>query len=539
MTTLGGPCRFSGENHHRLTWLLALVPALLAVQSAVAQIPARLDPTRSATRMPESVSQNPLSAAGQSNTDSGQCRVHVIANEVIVSDHEREEVGYHVQPPGIIPAPGQWPYFAWSDTPLGVVRARDGSGYLFFGSDGGCHENCGDQNTWRWGSVTVSHGTFNHPLGEPLGDPNPPVYEYAFPASDNLPTDINYAGGGPVYRVPDGEPGAGSLLLVYHIERNANPFWSWTGMAKSTDEGLTWQDLGLILSVPQPYNPTGASGVGENPLVPYTDPTTGQKYFYIFFPHHCWTATAQCSDFTFISVARVPYEELLTTAAAGNRVSKLFKKYYNGTWDQPGLGGLASETFPNVTGETDGDFQIVWSTYRNRFIAMVDNSQYIAYGESVDGTYWPAMQVLYKEPNLMGTIGYANAVGLGEDPAVLGSTFYSYYTDEPVPYNPWQPATVNRLTITTAASVTSIQPNVATADAPAFSLLVFGEHFGKDSTVMWNGSPRATAFISPTQLTAQILASDIAVAGAAHVDVSNPAPCGGLSNAEPFTIYAP
>jgi len=539
MTALGGPRRFSGENHHCLAWLLALVPALLAVQSAVAQIPARLDPLRSATRLSDSVSKNSLSAAGESNSDSAQCQVHVIANEVIVSDHEREEVGYHVQPPGIIPEPGQWPYFAWSDTSLGVIRARDGSGYLFFGSDGGCHENCDDQNTWRWGSVTVSHGTLDHPLGKPLGDPNPPVYEFAFPVSDNLPPDIDYAGGGPVYRVPDAEPGAGTLLLVYHIERNANPLWSWTGIAKSTDDGLTWQDLGLILSVPHAYNPTGASDVGENPLVPYTDPTTQQKYFYIFFPQHCWTATAECSDFTFISVARAPYEELLTTASMGSSVSKLFNKYYNGKWDQPGLGGRASETFPNVTGESDGDFQIVWSAYRNRFIAMVDNSQYIAYGESVDGLYWPAMQVLYKEPNLLATIGYANAVGSGEDPAVLGDTFYSYYTDSPVPYNPWQPATVNRLTITTAAHVTSIQPNVATAGAPAFSLLVFGKHFVKASTVMWNGSPRATVYVSPAQLTAQILASDITAAGEAHVDVSNPAPCGGLSNAEPFTIYAP
>jgi len=279
--------------------------------------------------------------------------------------------------------------------------------------------------------------------------------------------------------------------------------------------------------------------VGENPLVPYADPSTGQKYFYIFLTHHCWTANAECSDFTFISVARAPYEEVLTTAAMGGSASKLFKKYYNGNWNQPGLGGLASETFPNVTGETDGDFQIVWSAYRNRFIAMVDNAQFIAYGESVDGTYWPAMQVLYKEPNLQGTIGYANAIGLGEYPGILGDTFYSYYTESPVPYNPWQPATVNRLTVTTAASVTSIQPNVATAGALGLSLLVFGEHFVKDSTVTWNGSTRATTYQSSTQLTAQISASDIAAAGAAHVEVSNPAPCGGVSNGEPFNIYAP
>lgn len=149
------------------------------------------------------------------------------------------------------------------------------------------------------------------------------------------------------------------------------------------------------------------------------------------------------------------YEELLTTAAMGDSVSKLFHKYYNGKWNQPGIGGLASETFPGVTGETDGDFQIVWSRYRHRFIAMVDNAQTIAYGESIDGTYWPPMQVLFNEANPQATIGYANAVGLGEDPAVLGKTFYSYYTDFPVPDSPWQPASLRRLTITAPASCTA------------------------------------------------------------------------------------
>jgi hypothetical protein len=300
---------------------------------------------------------------------------------------------------------------------------------------------------------------------------------------------------------------------------------------------VTWQDLGLILSVPHPYNPTGASDVGENPLVPYTDPVSMQKYFYIFFPQHCWTSTAQCSDFTFISVARAPYEALLTAASAGRSVSDLFRKYYNGQWNEPGLGGLASETFPGVTGETDGDFQIVWSAYRNRFIAIVDNAQYIAYGESADGIFWPPMQVLYREPNLQATIGYANAVGLGQDPGVLGDTFYSYYTDAPVPDNPYQPATLNRLTITTAATETSVEPNVATAGGPAFTLVVNGNNFVKDSTVLWNNSPRATTYVSSMQLTAEILGSDIAGAGQANVAVSNPAPCGGVSNLEPFSIF--
>ena len=213
--------------------------------------------------------------------------------------------------------------------------------------------------------------------------------------------------------------------------------------------------------------------------------------------------------------------------------SRTLLKYYKGKWDQPGLGGLASETFGGVTGETEGDFQIVWSAYRNRFVAMMDNAQYIAYGESVDGLYWPPMQVLLADPRYPATVyGYANAVGLGTDPGVLGDTFYSYYTDS---LN-WQPASVKRLTITTAASVRSMVPSSAKAGGAAFTLTVNGEHFVETSTVMWNGSARATTYVDSSRVTAQISASDIGSAGEAAVTVSNPAPCGGISNAESFTI---
>ena len=109
-----------------------------------------------------------------------------------------------------------------------------------------------------------------------------------------------------------------------------------------------------------------------------TDPTTSQKYFYIFFPEHCWiNSTKFCSGFTYLSVARAPYEALLKAAMDGTTASELFHKYYEGQWHQPGMGGKASELFPTVTGETDGDPQVVWSAYRNRFIAIMDNSQYI------------------------------------------------------------------------------------------------------------------------------------------------------------------
>jgi hypothetical protein len=76
------------------------------------------------------------------------------------------------------------------------------------------------------------------------------------------------------------------------------------------------------------------------------------------------------------------------------------------------------------------------------------------------------------------------------------------------------------------------QPLVPTTVAPgsaAFTLTVNGTGFVAGSVVNWNGSPRATTFVSSSQLTASIPASDVARAGTATVTVSSPTPGGGVS----------
>jgi RHS repeat-associated protein len=82
----------------------------------------------------------------------------------------------------------------------------------------------------------------------------------------------------------------------------------------------------------------------------------------------------------------------------------------------------------------------------------------------------------------------------------------------------------------------SLSPNSATAGGAAFTLTVTGAGFVSSTTVQWNGSSRATTFVSSTQLTASIPASDIAAQGTAQVTVSSPAPGGGVSSALTFTI---
>src|SRR2546421_5547364 len=88
-------------------------------------------------------------------------------------------------------------------------------------------------------------------------------------------------------------------------------------------------------------------------------------------------------------------------------------------------------------------------------------------------------------------------------------------------------------------TATSLTPAVATAGGVTFTLTVAGSGFVPGSVVRWNGGDRTTTYASTTQLTAAIPATDIAAAGTAQVTVFNPAPGGGTSSPQTFTINPP
>ena len=79
-------------------------------------------------------------------------------------------------------------------------------------------------------------------------------------------------------------------------------------------------------------------------------------------------------------------------------------------------------------------------------------------------------------------------------------------------------------------------PTSITAGSSGFTLTVDGTNFVSNSVVDWNGSARATAYVSSTQVTATINASDVATVGTTSVTVVNPTPGGGTSNAQTFTV---
>ncbi|MGH9835231.1 MAG: hypothetical protein ACREBD_03615 [Blastocatellia bacterium] len=103
----------------------------------------------------------------------------------------------------------------------------------------------------------------------------------------------------------------------------------------------------------------------------------------------------------------------------------------------------------------------------------------------------------------------------------------------------YTPGAVNVAQPNPSPTLVGLNPPSASAGGGGFTLVVNGLNFVNGSVVRWNGSARNTNFVTASQLTSLISASDIASAGTATISVSNPAPGGGISNGLTFTINNP
>ncbi len=87
-----------------------------------------------------------------------------------------------------------------------------------------------------------------------------------------------------------------------------------------------------------------------------------------------------------------------------------------------------------------------------------------------------------------------------------------------------------------APSLTAITPSAANNGASPFQLTVTGTNFVSGATVQWNGTALPTTYVSSTQLTAAVPASDVAAVGTAQVTVALPGAGSSSSAAITFTI---
>jgi hypothetical protein len=375
------------------------------------------------------------------------CQPSVSAPIVVASPAQRLEAGRKAEPPITDTSNG----FAWPDTPMGVIKTTNG--YEFFASDGGGHSRQMWHGHWvgnnKYGSVVTTVGTLDNPLGS--GDPQDvSVSPNPDPAINSNYPSYGYMGGGPVYQVPAGMPGAGNLLVTYHAELPVDALYAALGLAASTDNGLHWTDLGEIIRLNQAYAP-GLDGfeIGDGPLVLSPD----GKYFYLYLPDwiangtlHTTTA-AGVSTITHVSVARAPAASLLDAVFGSARPHTIpFEKFYRGSWHlQPAIGGASTDLVPNASAQQEGYIDIHYSSALQRYVMIISNDTTFYYAESVDALTWTL-------PVSLGTFGpiaaYPTSVGLGDDPHILGKTFYIYFTHLPTDGSGWTNGSLRRLTLT-------------------------------------------------------------------------------------------
>jgi hypothetical protein len=89
-----------------------------------------------------------------------------------------------------------------------------------------------------------------------------------------------------------------------------------------------------------------------------------------------------------------------------------------------------------------------------------------------------------------------------------------------------------------APGVTAIYPNFGPINTAA-AITISGVGFTSNSAVAVNGETITSTYVSSTEITATIPASSLAFPGNVNVTVTTPAPGGGTSPAQPFTVYLP
>jgi hypothetical protein len=352
------------------------------------------------------------------------CRPTVTPPVILVTHGQIVAAGLRAEPP-LINTKGFG--FAWPDTQMGVIKTSEG--YEWFTSDGAFHPRQMWEGHWvgnnNYGSVVTTVGTLDNPLGIGIPhdvtiSPNPdPAVNPNYPA-------YTYIGGGPVYQVPEGKTGAGNLIVGYHAELPSNTLYAVHGLAASWDNGLHWTDLGEVVRPNQSFAPQLAPGfdeIGDGPLVESPD----GKYFYFYFPD--WPAGTTVT--THVSVARVLADSLLEAAFGSSHPHSVpFEKFYEGSWHlQPGIGGASSDLLPGLPPQVGGYLDIHYNSAIERYVMIMDNDTTFYYAESVDALVWTTPISLGTFSDGVNTLApYPRAVGLGDNPHILGKTFYIYYT---------------------------------------------------------------------------------------------------------------
>lgn len=365
--------------------------------------------------------------------------------------------------------------FYYPDMPIGVIRTRNDSGYLFFAPGSG--KNTVTQPT----GVYVSTGSLDQfaPAKKGPNGPEPSMTLGQLQPAPDGDYDRDYAGGGPTYVL--NAPGyrlrgvtekpdiAGSpiLLQLYHGEYHPNapsgqPFYGVSALAVSYDYANSFTKIGEILSPQSTLEETtqlGVSVTADGSLVEADEngnPIEGRdanlENVYIYSVFSDRAAPTSPSGF---SIARVKKSDFIN--AILSKKAPLFQKYYNprhtssssstckppssrdGFFTEPGIGGC-STFIVTEPGNYIATPQVHYDRYLHQFILVYPQNQNTVWIRTANNLFnWSSPRLLYAVSDSGSKVFYASAVGAGDDPTILGGMFYVYFvTGEVVGYpNVW------------------------------------------------------------------------------------------------------
>ena len=221
-----------------------------------------------------------------------------------------------------------------------IPRAHGLGGYLVFGASRvtGVETGAGTVvlETKDLHTFTFAHGYTSPVMSPPL--PFTTCRSFYDPEFD-----LNYAAPGTVVQDPMRPPG--NLIMIYEAENHCpggvwqQPFYVTVGFARSSDNGKTWpQPVDSEFGGPDRY-PILKGSLDESTVpkeVPYGDALPSAfvdgDYLYVTYMF-----VGPGSD-GLIRVARAPL---------GGNDPISFKKWYNGAFSEPGIGGLDSGVLPS------------------------------------------------------------------------------------------------------------------------------------------------------------------------------------------------
>jgi len=346
------------------------------------------------------------------------------------------------------------------------------------------------------------------------------------------------------------------LLLGFVALERDGPYdhrvYGTTGLAKSTDGGLTWTFLGEVLTPHVSYDSWwGTAGAvyvaaeGGQFTTVQPDGAGGPEYLYVYSYDFSGLGYNYIKP---VTVSRAKLDDVVNAALRGTVTGpngeELWYKYSDGSWASPSASrtasqasGPASELFPAENNDCPNEdntginyVSASWNTWLQKYVMFSlecesATTSTMDWRVSDDAVHWSDRYVLAEldnTPNNYGGFFYATLLGLGDDPRQSDNHFAFYYTWWSLDHNEVRYTAVREIGLDPLDSGIGISP---VTGLPASDVSSFTRYVDSSSTDL-----RGEAVSS------QIAALDLTLATAQDGDVPGGSGFSGLADPDQGVI---